>query len=223
MKNAEWIWQQALQYRSEVEINTLLPSGKTAEELKAVSDDRYLSDMCRRVFRAGLKHSLVDSKWPAFEKAFYQFDPEKLSLLSDEQLERYMDNSDIIRHFGKIKSVRANALFVTDIAKSHGNFGTFIADWPVTEITDLWQYLKKHGSQLGGHSGPAFLRMVGKDTFRLSPDVVTALIAQDIVAKSPTSKSDLAKTQAAFNTWHEQSGRPMAEISMLLALGLGPQ
>ena len=35
-------------------------------ELKAVSDDRYLSQMSLRIFRAGLKHSLVDAKWPAF-------------------------------------------------------------------------------------------------------------------------------------------------------------
>ena len=37
----------------------------------ATPDDRYLSDMWpRRIFRAGLKYSLVDGKWPAFEEVF---------------------------------------------------------------------------------------------------------------------------------------------------------
>ncbi len=223
MKSVEWIWQQALQYRSEEEINSLLPSVASPKELLSITDDRYLSIICRRVFRAGLKHSLVDSKWPAFERAFWHFDPEKLCLLSDEQLERFMDNAELIRHFGKIKSIRANALMVAEVSRDHGSFGQFIADWPVADIIGLWAYLKKHGRQLGGHSGPAILRMVGKDTFRLTDDVVTALVAQDIVSKTPTSKSDLAKVQAAFNQWHEQSGRPMAAISLLLALGMGPR
>lgn len=223
MKNADWIWQQALRHRTADDIEALLPAVKTPAELAVIPDDRYLSDLCRRVFRAGLKHTLVDSKWPAFEKAFWGFDPEKLCLLSDEQLERYMDNADLIRHFGKIKSIRHNALMMVDVAKSHGSFAHFISQWPDSDIVGLWQYLKKHGKQLGGHSGPAFLRMVGKDTFRLSDDVVAALVAQDIVSKRPTAKGDLARVQQAFNQWQQQSGRPMAHLSMLLALAMGPQ
>ncbi len=77
---------------------------------------------------------------------------------------------------------------------------------------------EKHGSQLGGLSAPRFLRMVGKDTFVPSYDVVAALNAQKIVDKAPTSLRDLAIVQNAFNQWHEQSGgRPMSQISMMLA------
>jgi 3-methyladenine DNA glycosylase Tag len=45
-----------------------LPAPKSAERLRAVGDDRYLSLMSLRIFRAGLKHSLVDARWPAFEE-----------------------------------------------------------------------------------------------------------------------------------------------------------
>ena len=44
------------------------------ESLAMVGDDRYLSVMSRRIFRAGLKHSMVDARWPAFEAAFFDFD-----------------------------------------------------------------------------------------------------------------------------------------------------
>lgn len=37
--------------------------------------------MALRVFRAGLKHSPVDAKWPAFEEVFFRFDPEKVVLM----------------------------------------------------------------------------------------------------------------------------------------------
>jgi 3-methyladenine DNA glycosylase Tag len=117
-----------------------------------------------------------------------------------------------------LKSVPRTAQFILDVEKDKGSFGALIADWPVTDIVGLWTYLKKHGHQLGGLSAPRFLRMVGKDTFVPSYDVVAALNAQKIVDKVPTSQRDLKIVQDVFNQWHEQSGgRPMSQISMMLA------
>ncbi len=178
---------------------------------------RYLSMIALRVFRAGLKHSLVDAKWPDFEQVFFGFDPQKVVLMGAEHLERLMQDTRIIRHLGKLKSVPRNAQMVLDVAKEKGSFGQMIADWPVTEITALWKYLAKHGHQLGGLSAPRLLRMVGKDTFVPSDDVVAALNAQDIIDKVPTSLRDLAIVQDAFNQWHAESGRPMCQLSMMLA------
>src|ERR1700730_12071890 len=48
-----------------------LPQPKTSAELASTSDDRYLSQMSLRIFRAGLKHSVVDAKWPAFEEVVH--------------------------------------------------------------------------------------------------------------------------------------------------------
>ena len=50
-----------------------------------------------------------------------------------------------------------------------------------------------------------------------SPDVVKALIGQKVVAKMPSGKKDLAAVQAAFNRWREESGRPLCQISRVLA------
>ena len=73
-------------------LETRLPAPKSAAELRGVADDRYLSLMSRRVFRAGLKHSLVDAKWPAFEDAFMGFDPRRVHAMSDEALEALLGN-----------------------------------------------------------------------------------------------------------------------------------
>ena len=154
-----------------------LPTPKTPAQLRKISDDRYLSTMALRVFRAGLKHSLVDAKWPAFEQVFFGFDPEKVVLMGAEHLERLMQDTRLIRHLGKLKSVPRNAQFILDVQKEKGSFGALIADWPVTDIVGLWKYLSKHGHQLGGLSAPRFLRMVGKDTFIPTEDMAAALIA----------------------------------------------
>lgn len=194
-----------------------LPESLNAEQLVSQNDAFYLSTMVRRVFRAGLKHSLVDSKWPAFEKALWGFKPASLALLSEEQIDNLMNNSDLIRHRGKLRTIPVNAQMVLDIAAEYGSVGRFLADWPSTDIIGLWSYLKKRGSHLGGNSAAAFLRMVGKDTFMLSNDVVGALKAQGVVDKVPTAQRDLAAVQKAFNQWHLESDRPSCEISMTLA------
>ena len=55
-------------------LSSRLAQPRAPAELEALGDDRYLSQMSLRVFRAGLKHSLVDAKWPAFEEVFGGFD-----------------------------------------------------------------------------------------------------------------------------------------------------
>lgn len=221
MKSFKWIYEHVQEHKSGEDIESLLPIPKTSEEMKQTPDDRILSDMVRRVFRAGLKHSLVDSKWPEFEKVFFGFNSEKISLMNDEQLENLMQNEKLIRHWGKIKSTRINAMLVHDKAQEYGSFANFIADWPGDNIIGLWDLLKKQGNQLGGNSGPYFLRMIGKDTFILTDDVVAALKAQGIVEKKPTAKRDLQKVQDAFNQWQQESGRPLSQISRLLSYTVG--
>ena len=75
-----------------------LPRPKTPAELRALGDDRYLSLMSLRIFRAGLKHAMVDAKWPAFEAAFEGFEPRRLRMLSDEDLDLLLTDKSLIRH-----------------------------------------------------------------------------------------------------------------------------
>ena len=63
--------------------------------------------------------------------------------------------------------------------------------------------------------------MLGKDTFVLTDDVVAALKAQGVVDKKPTGQRDLAAVQTAFNQWRSESGRPLCQISRLLAYTVG--
>ena len=165
-----------------------MPSPHGDDGLRAVADDRYLSLMSLRIFRAGLKHSMVDARWPAFEEVFHGFAPRRVWSMSDEELERLMDERRIIRHWGKIKATRENAAAMVRVIDEFGGFGAYLADWPGDDIMGLWADLTKRFSQMGGNSGPYFLRMAGKDSFLLTGDVVGALIAAGVIAKKPTTR-----------------------------------
>ena len=199
------------------QLEALLPKPKTARSLKRVSDDRYLAEMAACVFRSGFVWKIIETKWPAFEEAFHEFDTMACAMLADEDLERLQANTAIVRHAAKIRSVRNNAIFVRQIKDEHGSFAQYVADWPLENIVGLWDEMKRRGDRLGGQTGRYFLRFMGKDTPVLSVDVVQALISQGVVEKAPTSKKALLAVQAAFNTWHEESGRDYCQISRVLA------
>lgn len=194
-----------------------LPQPRMPGELRALPDDRYLSQMSLRIFRAGLRHSLVDAKWPAFEEAFLGFDPHRVRAMPDEALDRLLGDDRLIRHGGKIRAVRDNAAMMLEIAAAHGGFGAWLADWPAADITGLWEALARRFSQMGGNSGPMFLRMVGKDTFVLSPSVVAALKRWGVAAAAPKNRRDRAAVQACFNQWAAETGRPLCQLSVILA------
>jgi len=194
-----------------------LTTPRTPAELKALTDDRYLSQMELRIFRAGLKHSLVDAKWPAFEEVFDRFEPRRVRAMSDEALEALLANRQLIRHWGKLKSVRDNAAAMIAVADEHGSFGAWLADWPGTNIVELWETLAKRFSQMGGNSGPSFLRMVGKDTFVLTHSVTAALKHWRAVDTPPKNRKDRAAVQSQFNAWAAETGRPLCQLSLILA------
>lgn len=217
LRSYTWLEEYCLnRFGSRAALEARLPVPATDEQLRQLSNDRYLSTLALRVFRAGLKHSLVDAKWPAFEQAFFGFDPDKVVLMGAEHIERMMQDTRLIRHLGKLRSVPRNAQMILDISAEEGSMGNFIAEWPVTDITGLWRLIARRGNQMGGLSAPRYLRMLGKDTFVPSNDVVAALKAQGVVDKVPSSQRDLAATQAAFNQWHAESGRPMCQLSVML-------
>src|SRR5215475_4535653 len=186
-----------------------LTQPRSATELKAQTDDRYLSQMELRIFRAGLKHSLVDAKWPAFEEVFERFEPRRVRAMSDEALEALLGDRRLIRHWGKLKSVRDNAAAIIGVADEHGSFGAWLADWPETDIVGLWETLAKRFSQMGGNSGPSFLRMVGKDTFVLTHSVTAALKLWGAVDAPPKNRKERAVVQSCFNAWAAETGRPL--------------
>jgi 3-methyladenine DNA glycosylase Tag len=197
-----------------------LPQPRAPAELKAVADDRYLSQMSLRIFRAGLKHSLVDAKWPAFEEVFDGFEPRRVRAMSDEALEALLTDSRVIRHWGKLKSVRDNAAAMIALAEEHGSFGAWLADWPGTNIVELWETLAKRFNQMGGNSGPTFLRMAGKDTFILTQSVIAALKRWGAADTPPKNRKDRAAVQSCFNNWATETGRPLCQLSLILAASI---
>ena len=197
-----------------------LPPVKSAAALRRIGDDRYFSLMARRIFRAGLKHEMVDAKWPAFERAFLSFEPRKVRAMSDEAVEKLLGDRRLIRHLGKLKAVHANAAAICDLVAKKGSVGDYLADWPSERIVDLWDDIAARFQQMGGNSAAYLLRMAGKDTFILTDAVVLALDHWGAFRGKAKGKKARAEVQAIFNAWAAETGLPLAHLSMIAAMSL---
>lgn len=199
------------------ELEALLPDQPSKAKLEKTADAAVLAEMTKCVFRSGFVWQIIEAKWPGFETAFNQFDVVSCAMLSDEDLEKLQQNTDIVRNGKKIAAVRDNAKYVLSLRDEYGSFGKFLSDWPDDDFVELWAHLKKNGNRLGGQTGRFFLRFIGRDTPMFSRDVVKALVGLGVVDKEPTSKKALGQTQEAFNTWRDESGRAYCQISRVLA------
>lgn len=199
---------------------------KSRTEIAATPDDRILSAMTRRIFYAGFSSKVIDAKWSAFEAAFFDFEPHACAFMADDHFEALLADTAIVRNGAKIRSVQVNARLVLDLATAHGGAGRFFAEWPDDDLVGLLEVLKARGSHLGGDAAPRFLRAIGKAAWVMTPDVVTALIREGVIERSPSSKRDRAAVQAAFNAWAAESGRDATTIGRVLAMtvdGPGPE
>ncbi len=200
----------------------LLPPAPSPETLTALGDDRILAGMTKRVFSAGFVWSVIEAKWPGFEAAFLSFDPAALAFQPDEFWESLASDTRIVRNGSKIMATRHNAVFVQDISRRHRGFGRFLAEWPSSDQIGLMDLLAKRGSRLGGATGQMFLRFIGWDGFVLSRDVVACLHEAGLdIADEPKSKGDLAKIQAQFNAWADESGLSYLHLSRICAMSTG--
>ena len=195
----------------------LLPPVLQTEVLRQRSDDRYLAEITRCIFRAGFVWRVIDNKWPDFEAAFEGFVPAYWQQVPPDVLEALGRDTRVVRNMQKINTVPDNARMIVDMAREHGSFGHFLADWPADDQAGLLLWLKRNGARLGGNTAQYFLRMVGWDGFILSNDVVAVLRREQLLDASPGSKKALQQAQQAFNQWHTETGLPYTHLSRIAA------
>lgn len=83
--------------------------------------------------QAGLNWSIILHKRPALFEAFSNFDPVALSDYTDEQLEDLTENTEIIRHRGKIFAMRDNAQAYLELRESGVDLATWL--WEQVDFT----------------------------------------------------------------------------------------
>lgn len=97
-----------------------------------VHDDQQLFEfLILEGSQAGLSWETVLKKRKGYRQAFYDFDPVRVSEMTDTELDSLRENPTIIRNRLKIYAARRNALVFLEIQKEFGSFDAY-----------LWNFVK---------------------------------------------------------------------------------
>lgn len=139
-----------------------------------VDSDRTLFEkLCLEGFQAGLSWLTILKRREGFRTAFYNFDIDRVAEMTDDDVERLLQDTGIIRHRGKIESTINNAHRALEIIAELGSLGALawsyepegtrsILDATTAESTALSKDLKKRGfSFVGPTTAHAFMQAMG--------------------------------------------------------------
>ena len=118
MKRCSW---------AEMNGNALMISYHDNEWGVPVHNDRKLFEfLILEGAQAGLNWQTILTKRTGYKKAFYNFNPKKVALMTEKDIKRLMNNSGIVRNRLKIKSAINNARQFLKIQKEFGSFNAYI-------------------------------------------------------------------------------------------------
>ncbi|WP_365715721.1 DNA-3-methyladenine glycosylase I [Shimia sp.] len=109
-----------------------LAKPKSAAELARIPEDRWLAQFTKGVFQAGFNWQVIENKWDGFEAAFHGFDVDRCAFMHDEDMDRLMSNTDIVRNGPKIRTVLENAHFIQSL-REDGGAGKVLGGWASTD------------------------------------------------------------------------------------------
>jgi DNA-3-methyladenine glycosylase I len=89
-------------------------------------DNRLFEKLCLEGFQSGLSWLTVLKKRPQFRKQFKNFDPLRVSRMTEADVERLLQDAGIIRHRGKIQSTINNAKRTLEIQNEFGSLAAYI-------------------------------------------------------------------------------------------------
>lgn len=197
-------------------LDTPLPTAKLAR----IPASAWLEAMAKGCFQAGFNWQTIEAKWPAFKAAFEGFDVRRVAHYEDADIDRLLADTSIVRNGAKVAAVIDNARFLSRLDDESGGASRHLANWPVEDHCGLLALLADKGARLGGVTGQRVCRMIGRDGYILSPDVCKRLTQEGIIDRPPSSKAAMTAVQNAFNRWRSESGRPLTQISQVLAMSV---
>ena len=130
---------------------------------RPTSDDGYLEQLTKALFRSGFSWTVVEDKWPNFVSAFDAFAVDTVSAYDDAQINRLLQDKGIVRNRRKIVWTIENAKRIGALRAEFGSFGRFIDAHRGQGEQALAKQVVKQFAGLGDSMVVSFLRSVGEE------------------------------------------------------------
>tara|TARA_B100001564_G_C20504131_1_gene607563 strand:- start:357 stop:797 length:441 start_codon:yes stop_codon:yes gene_type:complete len=125
------------------------------------TDDELFGRLIMEINQAGLSWEIVLNKYPDIKKAYANFNITKIATFKDKEIEAIKNNSKVIRHELKIRSIVYNAQQILSIQKEFGTFGNWISKNRQNSIENWTSIFKKNFKFVGKEIVSEFLMSNG--------------------------------------------------------------
>lgn len=86
----------------------------------------YLEIMSRAVFQAGLSWAGIGKNWAAYREAFYGFDPVRVAMYGEGDIERLMETDGVLHSRRKIGATIENARALLEVEREYGRVAKYL-------------------------------------------------------------------------------------------------
>jgi 3-methyladenine DNA glycosylase Tag len=120
----------------------------------------YLAVMTRGVFQTGLSWRQIALHWRAYERAFDDFDCERVAAYGEADVDRIFETPGVLRSPRKVAATIKNARTLLELDRPAGGFAAYLRSFPT--YSTLAKDLKKRFTFMGEMNAWYFLFRVGE-------------------------------------------------------------
>lgn len=125
------------------------------------NDNRLFERLMLEINQAGLSWTTILKKRQHFQAAFANFDIERVAAFNEDDVQRLMNNANIIRHRQKIQAAIKNAQHILLLQQQHGSFKNWLDQHQHFNETQWLKLFKQHFFFVGQQITREFLLSLG--------------------------------------------------------------
>ncbi len=126
-------------------------------------DKGYFEKITQAVFQAGFSWEVIRAKWPGFARAFSGFDIERVATFTEDDVERLLEDRDIVRNGRKIEATIGNARICRDLIEEYGSIQAYLRSLDGLEYEARSRALCKKFKFMGPMGAYFFFYSVGEE------------------------------------------------------------
>jgi 3-methyladenine DNA glycosylase Tag len=155
----------------------------------------YLEVMTRAVFQAGLSWAAIAKHWDAYRSAFDDFDPKRVALYGEADIERLMQTEGVLHSGKKIRATIENARALVELEGKPGGLRAYLRSFP--DYAALAKDIRRRFKFMGEMNVWYFLFRVGEPVPQFE-HWVTTIPGQHPRMKEMVEKARSAGTSTEF-------------------------
>ncbi len=127
-------------------------------------DCGYLEELTKAIFRSGFSWRVVRERWDGFQEAFDRFDVATVAAYDSQDIERLIQDTNIVRNRRKILATVENAQTMLALTAGYGGFHEYLRSLDGLEYYSKVKVLTELFRGLGRTGAFVFLHCVNEPT-----------------------------------------------------------